>query len=267
MLKFVVALVACVCLVQYTLASPLKGDEKEGKAGSDSVGTAVCFSSSSHVTLSNNAKISVNQLKSGDYINSVNINGEVVSSPFLGWLHHDENVTTTFLDITTESGNKMSVSPRHLLMVTDNVEKEPSMKFANTVGVGDYLMSGGSGLVQVKSVTAKVQTGVYAPLTSTGTVLVDDLLASCYAHIGSHHLAHLAAYPFRTFPQILQVEGEMRRYLDNVQDIFLKFVDPLIAFASTDSQPYGNNNSSYMTTISIAGLMALACITRKIKSG
>merc|ERR1712203_666300 len=96
------------------------------------------------------------------------------------------------------------------------------MKFANTVGVGDYLLSGGSGLVQVKSVTSQVLTGVYAPLTSSGTVLVDDLLASCYADVGSHHLTHMAALPFRTFPQILQVEGDMRRYLEFLVDSYLK---------------------------------------------
>merc|ERR1711874_876735 len=67
----------------------------------------VCFSSLSHVTLSSNSKISVSQLKAGDHIKSVNYNGEVVSSPFLGWLHHDENVTTTFLDITNKTGNKI----------------------------------------------------------------------------------------------------------------------------------------------------------------
>ena len=134
---------------------------------------------------------------------SVNDNGEIISSPFLGWLHHNDNVTTVFLDITTETGSRVSLSPRHLIMVTDNANMPARMKFANTVSVGDYLLSGGSGLVRVSSVTSQVLTGVYAPLTSTGTLLVDDLLASCYANIGSHHLAHVAALPFRLFPQIL----------------------------------------------------------------
>jgi len=217
-------------------------------------GGGICFSSLSHVTLANHDKIPVPQLKSGDHINSVNSNGDVISSPFLGWLHHNENVTTTFLDITTETGNSISISPLHLLMVTDNVDEKPSMKFANTVGVGDYLLSGGSGLVQVKSVTSQVLTGVYAPLTSTGTVLVDDLLASCYAHIGSHHLAHLAALPARIFPQILEAEGGMRHYLESAWDVFLKFADPL-----TNSDP-----TDYVTTFLIAGLMPLAFLRLKM---
>ena len=80
------------------------------------------------------------------------------------------------------------------------------MKFANTVNVGDFLWSGGSGLVRVKSVTIVVDTGVFAPLTSSGTILVDDLLASCYADIESHDLAHLVSMPIRVFPQMLQEE-------------------------------------------------------------
>jgi len=227
----------------------------------------ICFSSLSLVTLANNAAIPVSQLKPGDYINSVNSKGDVTSTPFLGWLHHDEKVTTTFLNIATETGNRISISPRHLLMVTDNVDEEPSMKMANTVSPGDYLLSGVAGLVQVKSVTSQVLTGVYAPLTSTGTLLVDDLLASCYAHIGSHRLAHLAASPFRIFPQILQVEGGMRRYLEIVGDIFLKFVDPLTSFASGGAEQTDYYNTSCVTTCLVAGLMPLAFLTLKMRGG
>merc|ERR1711994_1098144 len=94
-------------------------------------------------------------------------------------------------------------------MVTEGYKKVPSMKFANTVSVGDYLWSGGSGLVKVKSVTSEVLTGVYAPLTSTGTLLVDDLLSSSYANLISHQVAHVAFLPYRIFPWILQVQNEV----------------------------------------------------------
>ena len=163
------------------------------------------------MTLANNDKIPLSQLKLGDYVKTSDLNGESLSSPFLGWLHHDDNVTTTFLNITTETDNMISISPQHLLMVADNdnVDKSPSMKFASTVRVGNYLWSGESGLVRVKSVTSQVMKGAYAPLTSTGTLLVDDLLASSYAHLSNHEVAHFAFLPYRIFPQALQIQEEV----------------------------------------------------------
>ena len=171
----------------------------------------LCFSSLSQVSLTNDDKIPIDQLKPGHNIKSVNSNGEVISSPFLGWLHHDDNVTTTFLNITTETDNMISISPLHLLMVADNdnVDKSPSMKFASTVRVGNYLWSGESGLVRVKSITSHVLKGAYAPLTSTGTLLIDDLLASSYAHLSNHEVAHFAFLPYRMFPQALQIQEEV----------------------------------------------------------
>ena len=91
-------------------------------------------------------------------------------------------------------------------MATTNPEAPPTMKFASTVRVGDHLVSAGSNLTRVRSVVPRLTAGVYSPLIATGTLLVDDLLASCYADWSSHDLAHLATLPYRLVPQLLQDE-------------------------------------------------------------
>jgi len=231
-------------------------------------GGPICFSSSSTVTLANSDQIPINQLQPGDHLMAVNENGDVTSAPFLGWLHRDDNLTTTFLDITTESGRKVSLSPSHLITVTDDTSKTPSMKFANTVRVGDYLWSGESGLTRVKSVTSQRMTGVYAPLTSTGTLLVDDILASTYAHLASQKVAHLAFLPYRMFPKALQIQDELglTPYILPLYNILTKIANPVIEVATNLSQPTVYNNPIYTASGFMAGLISVAFVSNKIKA-
>jgi len=200
-----------------------------------------CFSSSSVVLLATGDTVRVPQLKPGDQITSATFSGDAVFSPFLGWLHRDDNLTATFVTITTASGNKISLTPLHLLAVTENVNKSPGMRFANTVRVGDYLWSGGSGLTRVTAVTSRVLKGVYAPLTSTGTLLVDDLLASSYAHLANHEVAHLAFLPYRLFPQALSMQDQfgLTPYLVPVYAALTRVANPLIEMAVAASRSTG----------------------------
>lgn len=44
--------------------------------------------------------------------------------------------------------------------------------------------------------------GSYAPLTRHGTLVVEDVVASCFAAVADHHLAQLAFWPLRLFPSL-----------------------------------------------------------------
>ncbi|CAF1255464.1 unnamed protein product [Adineta steineri] len=41
--------------------------------------------------------------------------------------------------------------------------------------------------------------GYYAPLTMKGTLLINNILASCYANINDHYLAQYSMAPFRYY--------------------------------------------------------------------
>ena len=77
--------------------------------------------------------------------------------------------------------------------------------FADEIEEGDKLISWkGSEMTEetVVYVEPSAEKGIWAPLTMEGTLLVDGLLASCYASF-SHDLVDLALAPVKMFPRML----------------------------------------------------------------
>ena len=52
---------------------------------------------------------------------------------------------------------------------------------------------------EVVSTDTETRKGMYSPVTAHGTIIVEDILASCYSDYESHSLLHLAFAPFRWF--------------------------------------------------------------------
>ena len=48
-----------------------------------------------------------------------------------------------------------------------------------------------------------VFSGAFTPLTMQGSIVVDGVLASCYAY-ENHDLAHMTMAPIRWFPELLE---------------------------------------------------------------
>ena len=82
--------------------------------------------------------------------------------------------------------------------------------FADQIETGDKLVSWkGSKMTEetVVAVEPAVEKGTWAPFTMEGTLLVDGLLASCYASF-PHALSELAYAPVKMFPRILLDDEE-----------------------------------------------------------
>lgn len=94
---------------------------------------------------------------------------------------------------------RITTTPSHLLLLAAADGWRES--FAINIKVGDVLLTRGQGSVmrpsRVVNTRMVSKRGVYAPLTRTGTIIVDDALASCYALVRSHALAHAAMAPLR----------------------------------------------------------------------
>jgi len=149
------------------------------------------------------------ELKIGQSVMTLDKEGSPAVTTFLGWLHRDTNLETEFLEITTEDGHKITLTPTHIIMVNSD------MKLASHVVVGDLLTNKTGAPIAVTSITRLLTTGVYSPLTMTSTILVNNILASCFAATpnnnispgrvsGYHSQAHFCFGLARTFPWLLE---------------------------------------------------------------
>ena len=82
--------------------------------------------------------------------------------------------------------------------------------FADEIQEGDKLISWKGSKITEETVIAvgpTIEKGFWTPLTTEGTLLVDGLLASCYASF-PHDLVDLALAPVKMFPRMLLDDEE-----------------------------------------------------------
>ncbi|KAE8573658.1 sonic hedgehog protein [Halyomorpha halys] len=159
-----------------------------------------CFTGNSTVEVPGGGKKKLSDLKIGDEVATYD-NGKIVYSEVIMFLDRNPDSRRQFLEINTTSTN-LRVTPQHLLI---RVKSNNTLEnvFAARIKLGDVLLvsSDKGELRQEKVINSKLvlDIGVYAPLTKTGTVIVDRVVASCYAVIESQTIAHLAFAPIRLY--------------------------------------------------------------------
>lgn len=163
-----------------------------------------CFPGSSTVTLQDGTKKLVKHLQSGDKVLAADGDGNPTYTDFIMFIDRDLSTRRLFHVIETESGQKITLTAAHLLFVARNSSEGDGMSavFASQVRPGQKVMVSDperSGLqpVTVKRIYTQEHVGSYAPVTLQGSLVVDEVLASCYAVIEDHDLAHWALAPAR----------------------------------------------------------------------
>ncbi len=98
--------------------------------------------------------------------------------------HAELQAVTPFVQITTSLGKTVTLSPNHLLPVNNT----DALRAANDVRIADHVFvrrEVEESLVRDKvvSVGVVVAEGLYCPHTSSGSLIVDDVLVSCYTTV------------------------------------------------------------------------------------
>ncbi|GIY72597.1 sonic hedgehog protein A [Caerostris darwini] len=191
--------------------------KKEAAIPSKNIG---CFHGSS-IVLTKKGPMQMKDLKEGDEVASNFLqNGQLSYSKVIAFLHKDSNMEAVFVQLLTDSDNILTLTQRHLVFKWIN--QTPEATYAIMLKKGDSIYSrsvtGENKLSVITNITLMVMKGVYAPLTESGTILVDRVLVSCYAEVASHELAHAALFPVRFLHVIssfaISFYSEVQDYLD-----------------------------------------------------
>lgn len=160
---------------------------------------------------------SLSSLRIGDEVQVMDPRtGELKFSEVILFLDKNPDHYKHYMKIETSSGKTLQVTPSHLIVAVKNSDKSALRTendvderqsqletiFASQIEIGDTLLTiegEKKSIDRVVNVTNARHLGVYAPLTVEGTIVVNDVVTSCYAVIKSHNLAHIVYGPLRLY--------------------------------------------------------------------
>ncbi|XP_048868338.1 sonic hedgehog protein A-like isoform X1 [Brienomyrus brachyistius] len=165
-----------------------------------------CFPGTAFVSLEDGRQKPIRDLRVGDKVLSADSQGNLVYSDFIMFMDQDVNTSRVFYVIETQKPTRrLTLTAAHLLFVLDNrTDLFGGMRatFASSVKPGQMVWVVDDLQAQLKAVTVqRIYTeehrSSFAPVTEQGTIVVDQVLASCYAVIEDHAWAHWAFAPVR----------------------------------------------------------------------
>ncbi|CAL8465466.1 g5002 [Coccomyxa elongata] len=144
-----------------------------------------CFPGVSTVLLSNGRSKPMHELRVGDEVAVMGKDGAFKLDAVYAFGHNDPKPITSFVKLTVDI-QSLELSSLHFVPVYSGNLSSMVYKRAQDVNVGDHMYVGiaasGKGLRQsVTSITTTYQRGLYNPLTLSGNILVDGMVASVHS--------------------------------------------------------------------------------------
>ncbi|KAK3705442.1 hypothetical protein QZH41_019898, partial [Actinostola sp. cb2023] len=194
-----------------------------------------CFHSNSTVELQNGTKIKMTDLKIGDKVASMDNNGRIVYSPVIMFFHRNPTLRATFQIISTQNHRqKLVITPKHFIYKLNKHTQRETVDYAKWTAVGDEVYvrnrvhpNGPFTTQRVTDVTKVDMSGVFAPLTETGTIVVDDVVVSCYAVFPNDAIAHWSMLPVRIvtrfYPNFFKTNEDIHWYPRSLFKLYKMF--------------------------------------------
>ncbi|CAF0915631.1 unnamed protein product [Adineta ricciae] len=155
-----------------------------------------CFCGDQNVMLHDGTARSMDKLQPGDLVWTLSDDGKMFSlTEVMIISHREENLTAIFYTVETITGHRISLSNIHYIRVQYFGYLTPQeLTLNHSVYVANI------GPVRIRSITIELKLGAYNPLTLSGTILVNNILASVYSKNklkGTHYTKHRIFAPYR----------------------------------------------------------------------
>mmetsp|Transcript_26182 Transcript_26182/g.48830 ORF Transcript_26182/g.48830 Transcript_26182/m.48830 type:complete len:182 (+) Transcript_26182:226-771(+) len=149
-----------------------------GESGTNPDSSGSCFWEGATVDVLHKGEVTMKDLNVGDHILSSNGNYE----PVYAFAHQDKTSSAKYIEIHSLGGSSpLKVSEDHLVLVNGHYIP------AKDIQVGSLLNDASGSTVTVRKVKTGVDAkGLYAPLTPSGTLLVNGIQASSYISLQKH---------------------------------------------------------------------------------
>uniref|UniRef100_A0A1I7TRS7 HintN domain-containing protein n=2 Tax=Caenorhabditis tropicalis TaxID=1561998 RepID=A0A1I7TRS7_9PELO len=181
----------------------------------------------------------MDELEVGDWVRSFHGKNEVVKVPVTYWLHRDPDQEAVFVEFSLDNGEKFSLTEKHLIYVGEckvnkSVDINSNPIAADKVQVGDCFYINHRTketifqMVQVLAIDRVKKTGIYAPMTNTGNIIVNRIHTSCHSESNIHSLVNTFFESFLTIKNQIaeQIFGKTTTEL-NISSGFNEIVDLL----------------------------------------
>jgi hypothetical protein len=146
--------------------------------------------------------MSLASLNIGEQVRVINENGQVTYSSIIAFLHRDVNQHALYRRIRTETA-RIELSKRHLIH-----HRQKGFIWAEQLNTGDEILVASSEhdkqtqWEEILEISDVHKQGLMAPLTEQGTIIINNIHASCYALVKSHRVAHAALAPYRIYHRL-----------------------------------------------------------------
>jgi len=176
---------------------------------------ASCFAGNSLVQVEGKGTVRIDELRIGDAVLTSSGFAEVYS-----FGHKSPEALPKYMVIQTAANHikPLEISALHLLKMYNQNNKRNNWMPAEEVKAGDTLVDENGKPIRVISVSKKQSRGAYTPLTSTGDIVVNGLVASVYVEQEvfkpylsadfQHLIQHGAFAPYRIFCGLMDCESE-----------------------------------------------------------